>query len=81
VGLNGNYKMVTTRVGYEVNDVYTAYAKAGSPHDINKALMTKFKSMENTIEDSKMVTIKNGKFVGNLVIRENDMLFVELIKQ
>jgi xylan 1,4-beta-xylosidase len=80
-GLNGNYKMVTTRVGFEVNDVYTAYAKAGSPHDINKALMTKFKSMENTIESSKTVTIKNGKFVGDLVIRENDVLFVELIKQ
>jgi xylan 1,4-beta-xylosidase len=80
-GLNGNYKMVTTRVGHDSNDVYTTYAKAGSPHDINKAMMTQLKKMENTIESSKVITIKNGKFNSDLLLRENDVLFVELIKQ
>jgi xylan 1,4-beta-xylosidase len=80
-GMNGNYKMVVTRVGYDANDVYTTYAKAGSPHDINKEFMSKLKKMENTIESNKTVSVKNGKLANDLIIRENDVLFIEFLKQ
>jgi xylan 1,4-beta-xylosidase len=79
-GMNGNYKMIVTRVGYDVNDVYTTYAKAGSPHHISKEMMAKWKKMENSIESTKVVTIKNGKLPNDLMIRENDVLFIEFVK-
>ena len=78
---NGRYTLEVYKVGYKQNDPFTAYLEMGKPSQITKAEVNKFKSLSAGLPVSKTtVNITNGNFEHSLQLRDNDIVFVKLIK-
>ena len=79
---SGNYTMEVYKVGYRINDAYTAYIDMGRPGQLSKQQVEKMKK-ENDGRPvfTGQITVKSGKtFSHKLDIRENDVVLVKLIK-
>lgn len=78
----GNYTMEVYKVGYRINDTYTAYIDMGRPDQLNKHQVQLLKN-ENDGRPvfTGRISVKSGKnFSHELDIRENDVVLVKLIK-
>jgi xylan 1,4-beta-xylosidase len=78
---SGKYKMEIYKIGYRASDAYTSYLDMGKPNQLNKQQVEKLKSKNNGSPlVTEMITVKNN-FSKELELRENDVLFISLIKQ
>ena len=77
----GKYKLEIYKVGYRANDAYTSYLDMGKPARLNKQQVEKLKSKNNGAPVvTEIISVKNN-FSKELEVRENDVLFINLIKQ
>jgi len=77
----GKYKMEIYKVGYRENDVYTSYLDMGKPDQLNKQQVEKLKSKNNGAPVVTEIISVTNNFTKELELRENDVLFINLIKQ
>jgi xylan 1,4-beta-xylosidase len=76
----GKYKMEIYKTGYRANDAYTSYLDMGKPAQLNKQQVEKLKSKNNGAPvATEIIAVKNN-FIKELELRENDVLFINLIK-
>jgi len=82
VGLRkGSYRLIVTKVGYQSNDVQSAWRAMGSPSQLTKAQVATLRqacSGEPAINEKVRIGA-NGRFTRRFPMRENDVYFVELI--
>jgi xylan 1,4-beta-xylosidase len=78
---NGKYRLEIYKVGYKENDPFTRYLEMGRPVHTTvqqeKELAALSKGLPAATET---VTITNGTFKKQLPLRENDIVFVKLIR-
>jgi xylan 1,4-beta-xylosidase len=78
----GTYAMEIYKVGYRSNDAYSTYLSMGKPAQLNKAQVEAIKKQNSgspVLTD--IITVKRGdSFSKELVIRENDVYFLNLDK-
>jgi xylan 1,4-beta-xylosidase len=77
----GKYKMEIYKVGYRANDAYTSYLDMGKPAQLNKQQVEKLKSKNNGSPFVRETISVKSNFSKELEVRENDVLFINLIKQ
>ena len=78
---NGNYRVVTYKVGYHHNDAFSAYLEMGAPSNISlqqEATLKKLASGKPVSE--KKISITDGKYKDHFKINENDIYFIKLEK-
>jgi xylan 1,4-beta-xylosidase len=79
---NGKYTLEVYKVGYQQNDPYSTYLAKGKPVNFSRADVVTYKQLSTGLPVSKtLVNITNGKFEKDISLRENDIVFVKLIKQ
>lgn len=78
----GNYSLEVYKVGYRCNDAYTSYYDLGRPSQLTKIQVDQIKKQnDGSPVTREIVFIKAGAvFSKELDIRENDVLFLNLIK-
>jgi len=77
----GSYRLVVTKVGYQSNDVQSAWRAMGAPSQLTNAQVATLRkacSGEPTI-DEKVRIGADGRFTRRFAMRENDVYLVELI--
>ena len=79
----GNYILEVYKVGYKVNDAYSTYLAMNKPNQLSKQQVEQIKKQNDGSAVSKeKVTVKaNGLFSKEMNIRENDVFFLNLVKQ
>ena len=77
----GNYRLVVTKVGYQTNDVQSAWRAMGSPAQLTKAQVATLRQAcsGEPVLDEKVRIGTDGRFTRRFPMRENDVYFVELI--
>lgn len=76
---NGKYIKEIYRVGYKINDAYTAYYDMGSPSQLSNRQVDALKNLTKCFPtDQNIVTIENGKYEDMFQLRDNDIFFVKL---
>jgi xylan 1,4-beta-xylosidase len=78
----GTYALEVYKVGYRSNDAYSTYLSMGKPAQLTKQQVEQIKKQNDGSPVLKeVITIKeNIPFSKELEIRENDVLFLQLIK-
>jgi xylan 1,4-beta-xylosidase len=76
----GNYTVEIFKVGYRVNDAYTAYLDLGSPKQLTRAQVAQLKAASTGAPDStaKVQVGGDGAFRHEVVLRDNDVVLVTL---
>ena len=78
---NGRYKAELYKVGYKENDPFTRYLEMGRPVFTTvrqeKELAALSKGLPATTET---VVITNGTFKKQIPVRENDVVFIKLVR-
>jgi xylan 1,4-beta-xylosidase len=79
----GTYKLEIYKVGYHVNDPYSTYLSMKTPKQLTKQQVEQIKKLnDGSLFFSEMINIKaNGIFTKELDLRENDVYFLNIIKQ
>ncbi len=79
---NGKYTLQLYKTGYKQNDVYSEYTSIGKPSKLTAEQIIK---LENATQDLPIkniqVNVKNGEFVYDLAVYENDIYFLKLLKK
>ena len=79
----GKYTLEIYKVGYKVNDVYTDYLGMNKPHDLSPQQVNTLKQKNNgaPIATEKITIDSKGKYSKDIKINENDVLFLNFVKQ
>jgi xylan 1,4-beta-xylosidase len=79
----GDYQMNVYRVGYQVNDVYTAYLKLGSPANLSREQIRKLAEQNNgrAISSTRVRISTVQPFVHDVLLRENEGYLITLERQ
>ncbi len=79
----GAYTLKATKVGYRANDVQSAYRDLGSPAQLTRAQVATLRDQAaGQPELAERVEIgTDGRFTRSLPLRENDVWFVELVRE
>ena len=76
---NGRYRLATYAVGYERNDAYTAYLHMGAPHQLSRDQVSALNAQSTgKAQSTTEMTVRNGTFVQDLSLRENDVFLLVL---
>jgi xylan 1,4-beta-xylosidase len=79
---NGKYKVEVYKVGYKENDPFTKYMEMGKPVQITKQQEKEIAAQSTGLPVSKEnIVITNGSYKKTFVLRENDIVFIKLIRQ
>jgi xylan 1,4-beta-xylosidase len=80
--LPGNYEMKVYKVGYRINDPYTAYLDMGSPAQLSKEQVQKLNSVSNGDPVmTKIISLKDKEpFTQSFDMRENDVYLITMNK-
>ncbi len=79
----GKYVLKATKVGYRANDVQAAYRDLGSPAQLTRAQVATLRE-QSAGRPEIVETVKigrDGTFARSLPLRENDVWFVELVRE
>lgn len=78
----GRYMLSIVKVGYQSNDVYGTYMQMGSPKQLTKNQVQALNEINSGAAIvNEIIEVKNNQpFKYELPIRENDMLFINLVK-
>ena len=75
----GSYQMNIYRAGYQVNDVYTAYLKLGSPSNLSREqVRTLAEQNDGRAISTERVRVTATPFVRDVSLRENDVYLITL---
>ena len=76
----GNYTVKVFKVGYRVNDAYSAYLDLGSPKQLTQLQVAQIKSAGGgNPESSKSAQVgSDGSFKQDFVLRDNDVVLLTL---
>lgn len=79
----GTYKLEIYKVGYKSNDAYATYLAMGRPNQLTKLQVEEIKKQnDGSPVSTETIHVKaNEAFVKVLDMRENDVYFLNLIKQ
>jgi xylan 1,4-beta-xylosidase len=79
----GSYTLEVYKIGYRVNDAYTTYFDMGKPKQLSRQQVEQIKKLNDGSPVSKEIVKVNAgnSFTKELDLRENDVYFVELLKQ
>ena len=79
----GAYQMNIYRVGYQVNDVYTAYLKLGLPADLSRAQVRELGEQNDgrAINSGRVRVAAGQPFVHDVLLRENEAYLITLERQ
>jgi xylan 1,4-beta-xylosidase len=79
----GAYQMNIYRVGYRVNDVYTAYLKLGSPANLSRSQVRALAEQNDgrAISTDRVRVAAGRSFVHDVLLRENDACLITLERQ
>lgn len=79
----GTYKLEIYKVGYKSNDAYATYLAMGRPNQLTKLQVEEIKKQnDGSPVSAETIHVKaNEAFVKVLDMRENDVYFLNLIKQ
>ncbi len=79
----GKYTLEIYKVGYKVNDVYTDYLGMNKPHGFSPQQVNTLKQKNNgePIATEKITIDSKGKYSKDININENDVLFLNFVKQ
>jgi len=79
----GTYTFEIYKVGYHANDAYSTYLAMNKPHDLTKEQVAQIKKQnDGSPLSSQSIQVKvNGVFSKTLELRENDVYFLNLVKQ
>ena len=78
---NGNYRVEVYAVGYRVNDPFSAYLEWGRPAHITRAQEAELKQHSSGRPHISSVNITDGTYKAGFRLRDNDIVFVKLVKQ
>jgi xylan 1,4-beta-xylosidase len=78
----GKYSLEVYKIGYRINDAYSSYISMGRPSQLNKTQVEQIKKQNNGAAGSiETITVtKDNTFVRTIDIRENDVVFLNLIR-
>ena len=76
----GAYEMNIYRVGYQVNDVYTAYLKLGSPSNLSREQLRALAEQNDgrAISTERVRVTAAQRFVHDVLLRENEAYLITL---
>lgn len=78
---NGKYRVEVYKVGYKNNDPYTEYIRMGKPSQITRSQEAVFRQLSSGKPVTKKeITITNGKYSEELLLGENEIVLVKLLK-
>lgn len=79
----GKYQLEIYKVGYKSNDAYATYLAMGRPNQLTKQQVEQIKKQnDGSPTSTETINVKaNEPFVKELELRENDVFFLNLIKQ
>ena len=79
----GKYQLEIYKVGYKSNDAYATYLAMGGPNQLTKLQVAEIKKQNDgsPVSTEKINVKRNEPFVKELELRENDVFFLNLIKQ
>ena len=79
----GEYKLEIYKVGYRVNDAYATYLSMNKPNQLTKQQVEQIKKLnDGSPVSTETIHVKaNEPFVKKLELRENDVYFLNIIKQ
>lgn len=78
---NGKYRMEIYQVGYRQNDPFTKYLEMVRPSQLTLLQVAELKKLSSGLPFSTHnIVISNGLFKKSLQLRDNDIVFVKLIK-
>ncbi|MRX69131.1 xylan 1,4-beta-xylosidase [Flavobacterium resistens] len=79
----GKYILEIYKVGYKVNDAYTDYLTLKKPSQLTREQVNSIKEKNNgaPISTEKITIDAKGNFSRDFKINENDVIFLNLIKQ
>ena len=76
------YRVDVYRVGYGINDAYTAYLHMGAPAQITKQQVAELQAKASGAPvETETVEIRNGTFEHQFSMQQNDIYFVILTRQ
>ncbi|TZF81008.1 glycoside hydrolase [Pedobacter sp. BS3] len=77
----GKYRVELYQVGYRHNDPFTAYIAMGKPAQVTPAQVAELKKQSSGLPVSSYeVNITDGTFRKDIPLRDNDIIFVKLIR-
>jgi len=78
----GNYVLEVYRIGYRVNDAYTAYLLMGKPNQLTKQQVTQIKQQNDgsPVSRENVEVSVSGTFKKSFSIRQNDVYLLRLKK-
>ena len=78
---NGQYQLLAYKTGYMFNDAYTNYYKLGEPSTLT---LNQVEFLKSVTKDepvlNKLLIINDGSYETSFKLRQNDILFVKLVK-
>ena len=79
----GNYALEVYKVGYRSNDAYSTYLSMGKPAQLTKQQVEQIKQQNNGTPVSKEIIAVKDRilFTKEIDIHENDVYFLNLVKQ
>ncbi|MGQ7944305.1 GH39 family glycosyl hydrolase [Flavobacterium sp. WC2509] len=79
----GKYNLEIYKVGYKVNDVYTDYLGMNKPHALSSQQVNTLKQKNNgaPIATEKITIDAKGNYSKDISIHENDVLFLNFVRQ
>ncbi|MEO7309581.1 MAG: glycoside hydrolase [Chitinophagaceae bacterium] len=78
---NGNYRLEVYKVGYEQNDPFSFYYKMGRPPQMTRNQEQELIAHSTGLPaSSEKITITNGLFKRSIPLRNNDIVFLMLVK-
>jgi xylan 1,4-beta-xylosidase len=79
---SGRYAVRIYRVGYQQNDVYTAYLHMGAPDQLTREQVATLQaSTAGTPVETKIIKVTTGDFNQQFEMKQNDVVFVTLKRQ
>jgi xylan 1,4-beta-xylosidase len=79
---NGKYTVELYKTGYKQNDIFNEYLKIGKPEKLSSAQIEQLTKVSQDLPfKAETVHIKNGDFVYEVNMNENDVYFLKLSKK
>ncbi|MDP4291502.1 MAG: glycoside hydrolase, partial [Bacteroidota bacterium] len=79
---NGTYRVEIYKVGYHQNDPFTGYLEMGRPAQLTLKQEAEIKKLSTGLPaDVDNIVINNGSFKRRIPLRNNDIIFIKLIKK
>jgi xylan 1,4-beta-xylosidase len=71
------------KVGYKVNDSYSTYLAMNKPKQLTREQVGQIKKQNDgsPVSTEKIIIRANSPFIKELDLRENDVYFLNLVKQ